>query len=254
MNIKKPLLVISIVVLLSTVLIPASWLGNKVTSAYSMFSYGTAERWWWNGRVKNASMVLRGYRVFIGDLHWQYEWLSIFSGIPCAQFYSHDALMQTEGYVCYSLLDNTIIVRDSHFLLSADEVAAVSGAEIIGHIDGYVEEVVVRDNSLALIQGNIVWNDAQWHNGEKWLSLGQILFAVTTDDNNIVVHSRDVSSRDVNSPVMIDLTMLFQQQYIQSVTGSVSVNDTTDPSLRDTLHFLADKKQGQQYFVKYFFD
>jgi hypothetical protein len=244
---KKLLLIMSI--LLAFYFIPASWVVKAFFPTYTHFSYDEINRAWWNGHIKKTSIILRGYRVLMGDVHWRYEWLSIFSGMPCVTFYSYDVLIQSAGRLCYQLDDGRMIIRDLDFSLSAEEVAAVAGVEVIGRFEGYVEEAVVYDDQVVLVQGNTVWKDAQWHNGEKWLSLGQLLLTATTENDSMAIHSRDV-----DGPITVDLTMFFQKQYLQSVIGSIHLNDTVDTSLRDTINLFTHEVQGQKYLVEYYFN
>jgi hypothetical protein len=245
----KKLLFVVLFVILGSYFIPASWAVNQLSAKYSFFSYHGVNRFWWNAHIKKANVVLRGYRVFIGDIHWRYEWASIFSANTCVHFYSYDVLMQAEGRVCYDLVNNDFTIHDVDFFLSAEEVAAVSGVEVIGHFDGYIDEINVRNNEVALVQGNVVWKDAQWHNGEKWLSLGQILFTAMTNGEHIVVHGRDV-----DSPITVDLTALFKKQYIQSIVGSIDVSEASDASLRDSVDFFSSERKGQKYLVEHYFN
>lgn len=245
---KKFALIILLAVFVGGVFVPSSWLMNTLTSSYPMLSFKESEHAWWNGRVTGASIILRGYRVFIGSVNWRYEWLSIFSGTPCAQFYSYDVLIQTEGRVCYHLSSNSVIVRELDMRMSAEEISAVSGVEIIGNFDGYIDEVVVRHHAVSAVKGNVVWKDAHWHNGEKWLSLGEILLSASTVNNDIVVHSSDV-----DGPIMIDLIMLFQQQQIHSIKGSILVGKNTDSSLLETLDLFANDRNGREYVLNHSF-
>ena len=245
---KKIALIILLTVFMVGILIPSTWLMNTLTSYYPMLSFKEAERSWWNGRVNGVSMVIRGYRVFMGNVNWQYEWLSMFSGMPCAQFYSYDVLIQTEGRLCYHPSSDNVIVRELDILVSAEEISAVSGVEIIGNFDGYVDEVVVTNNNILAVKGNIVWKDAHWHNGEKWLSLGEILLSATTVNKEIIVRSSDVGG-----PMVIDLTLLFQQQQIQSIKGSILVDEKADPSLLDTLDLFANDRDGREYVLNHSF-
>jgi hypothetical protein len=224
---------------------PAKWVVDDATKNVANVAYTRANNFWWNGHVENANLVIRGYRVFIGDVRWQYVWSSIWSKNVCASFTSAHETLQTEGKVCYHLVDKVISFEQLSTRMLAEEVGVVSGLEIAGNFEGYFHEIIFHARNVANISGDIAWKKARWHNGEKWIDLGEMLFTVVGDRHDIVVHGTDV-----DSPITMDIDITLDQSVLRSITGYVEVTNATDPSLLSTLDFFAQDQQGPRYIFK----
>lgn len=225
-------------------LVPSTWVVSEVAKKFPKVDYHSADSFWWNGRVNNVSLILRGYRLFIGDVEWQYNALPLLSKKVCASFTSVDETLQTEGQLCYHLDDGTVVLHQLGVRILAEEVAVISGVEVAGHFDGYFQNITLRDQVLVNVDGDIAWKKAQWHNGEKWVELGELLFSAITNGNKVIVQSTDV-----DGPIVIDVKTVVSQNNLRSIEGYVEVTTTTDPSLLDTLDFLTEEKRGRRYIV-----
>jgi hypothetical protein len=234
-----PLILVSAVFFL---LMPARWVVDDATKNISNIAYTRVNNFWWSGHVENANLVIRGYRVFIGDVKWQYIWSSILSKNLCARFVSVHETLQTEGKVCYHLVDKLVVLEQLSTRMLAEEVGAVSGLEIAGNFEGYFHKIILQARDVASISGDVAWKKARWHNGEKWIDLGEMLFTVVGDRHDIVVHGTDV-----DSPVKMDIDMTLNQAVLQSIIGYIEVTNATEPSLLSTLDFFAQEQQGRRY-------
>ncbi len=246
--IKKIALVLaslSVVGAIALLFVPSAWVVRELVKPLPAVQYHQAHGLWWQGYIRNASIIIRGYRLPVGRVRWQYRWSSLFSSKACIDFNSTEETLKTEGSLCYEFGQQTFVLQHLGVELLAEEFAAVSGLEVSGHFDAYFQTVRFSPQAIESIDGDIAWQKAQWHNGEKWVSLGELLFTLVNQSQQIVVQGSDV-----DAPIGMNLTAIFDQGRMTSLDGHIEVTATTDPSLLNTLDFFSKAKQGSRYIIR----
>lgn len=228
--------------------IPSSLVADNIMTKNKNISIPNSTGFWWKGEAERVSIVLRGYRLFLGRVNWSWQPSQIFQGRLCKKFYSYDELLQTEGGFCYHYLSKQWQISDTQMIMYADEVAAISGVEIMGNFETFISQISVQNDRALFVDSDTLWKNAQWYNGEIWLDIGEVLLTARTDKDNIFINSHDV-----DSPLIIDIAITFQEQSLRSIKGYVQPKQRVDLSMLATLTLLSQQQIDNRYLFDYQF-
>lgn len=242
------LVLLFLIVLVVVAVIPSSLVANRIMAERKDISIPQSSGFWWEGEAERVSLVLRGYRLFLGRVNWVWQPSQIFNGKLCVNFYSYDELLQTEGAFCYHQSSQQWQLSNTQMTISADEIAAISGVEIMGDFETFVSQLTIQGDEQLFIDSDTLWKNAQWYNGEKWLAIGEVLLTARTDKENIII-----KSRDVDSPLIIDMAIKFEEKSLHSIDGYVQPKQRVDLSMLATLTLFSQKQVDNRYLFEYQF-
>jgi hypothetical protein len=239
-------------------LAPSSWLFNQLRQQIPSIDVLSHEGSLWHGSATQVSMVSRGYRLPIGEVSWTLDHYSLASLTPCLKFFIQSVQSGVDGSLCFAYFSDAIYFKRVNVNIhSADEVSALLGIEIQGKFTGNIYSLLFEAGRLKNIESEIVWQDAAFYNGEKWLMLGELGLNINTKNDNgterVVAKWSDKRINDLSSPLGVDVSMLFEEGKLRRVDGYIQARHKTDTSLLDTLHLLSDGKVEDRYLLNKFF-
>jgi hypothetical protein len=223
---------------------PASWLFKTERFEALNVHFSHVDDYWWRAHMADVSVVVRGYRLLLGDIDWRYDFNSLVTLKYCAFFSTKAQWLRSEGKVCYDLTNSTVVLNAVNLNMAVDEIAAITGVEASGNFEGFFSRIVFHNGQLAAVNGDAAWKNTQWHNGEKWLVLGETLLAFATLE---ALNEITIQWLDIDSPISIDVTAVVQSQQLNRIYGYISPNSFRDKSLLDTLGLLSQDKQEGRY-------
>lgn len=237
------------VIILLVVLIPSFWVIKKFTTDILPIQYSSIHGYWWAGRVKKSSLVLRGYRVSLGDISWKYDWNSFLSTQACFFIFAQSYDVQGSGQFCYPFLDDTSQINDFHFTIDAAEFSEVTGVSIDGFFEGHLQEVKITSSLVTFVKGNAFWKNAAFYNGGAWIDFKEWQLTINTSPEAMKKSTNMILVQvvDVNSLVEIDVIASFQDGKVKSISGYAQPRFSNDKNLMETLIFLSQKKQGERF-------
>jgi hypothetical protein len=241
--------ILGAIVVVSLLLIPASKVLSDSLDKSKRVSFSAIKGYWWQGKVSDITVDYRGYRVYVGDLHWQYDWSSFLSTRWCLQGENSASKDLISGHfrLCYLPLEHRVQIMDSAVAVDAKILAQVSGIEIQGQWLINISSAIVENSRLLDIYGEAVWARARWHNGESWFALGEILSTFDASQST----GFEVNTTDIDGPLQVELTTTFSAQQEWAMIGFIEPYSTLPPSLIESLELLSSRAMGRRYYFDY---
>ncbi len=237
------LLILSLII----TLLPASWVVKQLLVSPSKVQWSSVSGYWWQGKISQLQLTTRGYRLALGDVHWRYDWRSISEGKACVIFSQYSTNIQSDGQLCYEHDVNHIVFNKTSINVNAHELAQLMGVEVRGDLDGYLHYAQVSPAAIVAVDGDVAWQYAEIHNGEKWIGLQELLLTITTDVDSNRIEARIV---DIDSPIIMDLVVAFTTNKMESIRGYIEPRSSVDASLSQTLEFFSQRQSGNRYFFE----
>jgi hypothetical protein len=242
-------IVTAVVTILCILLLPASSVLNDKLLKHKRLNFSAITGYWWYGEVKALSVDYRGYRIDLGQLHWRFDWQTLVSARWCVDGANSASqeLINTRFRLCYQVLESRFQIIDSVVEIDAKTLANVSGLEIAGQWLVNISSATIVDNRLLDVSGKAVWTRAQWHNGESWFVLGDVLSIVDTNQASTI----NIDMIDIKSPLQIKLTMSFPPQQQWKMNGFIEPYDDLPVSLAESLMLMSSSVSGKRYYFDY---
>lgn len=239
-------------VVLSIPLLPASWIKHKIKQQLPTANFPIVSGYLFQGSAENVSIISRGYKLLIGDIHWRIDGVSLYSFNPCVSFFVRNRADKVDGILCFNYFSNQIFLKKIIIhRLSIKKISELVGVEVRGIFKGKIDQLIINDKQLHRLNGNIFWENAQFNNGEKWLNLGTLLLSMTQDNvkTGLSVKWDDYLIDNKINPMDIDVTMTFVRSKLTSVNGYIQPKKLDDTSLLDTLELVSSRQHGSRYFL-----
>ena len=175
-----------IMLVVVAMLLPVSQLIPKeeINNRFKKLKLNDISGYWWRGKITNIYVDHRGYRMSLGDMHWQYDWSTLLTARWCVEMKNVglDRAITFDGQVCYHWLSKRVLMRQTGFSVDASVVSQLTGLETKGQWRGIISQAewtyTLSSLEMQNVYGEAVWENAQWHNGEQWIILGEILSTV----------------------------------------------------------------------------
>jgi hypothetical protein len=250
---SKRLIVISMAILVVSIigilLLPANSVLSDALFKHKRLSFSAITGYWWHGEVEGLSVDYRGYRIDVGQLHWRFDWQTLASTNWCVDGANSASqeLIDTHFRLCYQLVESRFQIIDSVIEIDAKTLAKVSGLEIAGQWVVNISSATIVDSRLLDVYGEAVWTRAQWHNGESWFALGDVLSILAASEPFAI----NIEVSDLNSPLQIELTTTFSPQQQWAVTGFIEPYAQLPTSLAESLELMSSNVAGKRYYFNY---
>ncbi len=241
--IKKVVLCFCLVILVVCLLLPASVFFKKTSEYVSGLQFSNITGFLWRGKLHQVSFLHRGYRMPVGDVSWKFNAKSLTRLALCIDFFVMSDDVNGDGHGCFSLINTHLEVDNFHVRVPVAEVAELSGIAIDGIFDAKVQYLLIENGHVKTLHSDIVWKKAAFNNGEKWLSLGELLFNISAPETNEL----SVHLHDIQSPIKIDVIASFYNKKIKSIVGTIDSQKVKDESWLSTLDLFSQRKEGSQY-------
>lgn len=232
--------------------LPAQWIVSRVQQQLPNLSIGHVDGYLWRGSVDDVEWVQRGYPLSLGKIQWRLDWMSFVVFKPCLIFSVDAEQRKGQGHLCIHPVSQKLIAHQLHGELPTTDIAEIFGIAVEGVVQIKLDGFTVADRQLEWIRGDLIWQSAQFHNGEKWLDIGNLLIALDSDpvSKNISAHWLDMTDQQGFSPLDVDVDMQFNRGRLLLMQGSLRPLHTTDPSLQDTLALISQYQHGKTYFIE----
>jgi len=250
-------LVIVLIWVACMVFLPVSKMFDAEEFIDKKIRFSSVTGFWWRGVVNDLTVDYRAHRIDFGQLSWQVDWRTLLSSRWCIKGITSASkeAISTRFSACYRLFENDFQIIDTVINVNAKTLAQVSGVEIAGQWLVNIDSITIKNNRLVDIYGEAVWQRAQWHNGESWFALGDILSTFDTSQQSALM----INTTDINGPLQVELTTLLftqQHQYKQQnqqwkLKGFIEPYGQLPQSLTESLEFIASKIDGKRYYVEY---
>ena len=253
MPIKKLLLwsipVLFIAMVVGLIYLPAPWIVYKVQQQVPALSISQVNGSLLRGSAHNVEFIQRGYPLPLETIRWRLDWMSLVFFNPCFIFADQ---RQAQGHLCIHPISHAVVLHQVKGQLPVSDIAEIMGLAIEGNVQITLDGLTLKDQQLFWIRGDIVWQNAEFHNGEKWLSLGNLLIALDSEkeSSHISAHWLDMADAQGFSPLDVDIDMRFSQGRLASIQGSLKPLHTTGSSLEDTLNLIATYQEGKTFFIE----
>jgi hypothetical protein len=230
-------------------LLPASTLLGDRLASNKRVSVSSITGYWWQGEMNDLAIDYRGYRVDVGRLRWQFDWLTLPSLRWCMQGANSasKALIKAQVRLCYLLLERRVQVVDTVIDFDAQTLAEISGLEVAGQWRVNIATATIGNNRLLDVYGEAIWRHAQWHNGEGWFVLGDILSTFDSTQQSTI----EVNTTDIEGPLQMELTTVFSAQKEWAVTGFIEPYGKLPVSLAESLTLVSSRASGKRYYFDY---
>jgi hypothetical protein len=252
MNSKRVIvisMVIVVVAIIGVLLLPAKSVLSGALLKHKRLSFSAITGYWWHGEVRGLSVDYRGYRIDLGQLHWRFDWQTLISARWCvdgANSASQESI-STDFRLCYQLVESRFQIMNSVVEIDAKTLAKVSGLEVAGQWVVNISSATIVNNRLLDVYGEAVWTRAQWHNGESWFALGDVLSILDTSEP----FALNVDVSDLDSPLQIELTTTFSPQQQWVVAGFIEPYGQLPSSLAESLELISSNVVGKRYYFHY---
>ncbi|ODS24585.1 hypothetical protein AB835_03110 [Candidatus Endobugula sertula] len=248
-------LILLFIVLILILSLPAAWVVMRVQEQLPELSITGSSGYWWQGTAHEVSIIYRGDTINLSDISWTFDGLSLFVVKPCIIFSTLSTVSRGQGRLCIDLFSKKIYFHQLDMTLSAVVVADVLNVEIQGKFQALIRTLILKDNRLVGLQGDVIWRQAKFYNGEEWLDLGILLMAVSSETKNksMTINWLDMENNLPFNPIDVDVEMLFTNSQLVHIVGTVTPKNMENRSLLDTLELVSHSREGNTYFIKSYF-
>ncbi|MFT6102761.1 MAG: hypothetical protein ACJA2B_001204 [Candidatus Endobugula sp.] len=258
MKIKTMLMIVvlvAIILIVMVMLLPVNQLIPKKehNNRIEKLTFTDISGYWWSGEITNIHVVHRGYRMYLGDVHWQYDWSTLLSARWCADINNVglERAITFNSRACYHWIDKRASIHQTALAVDAKVVSQLTGLEAKGQwlVNISQAEWLYTLSSLEVqnLYGEAVWKNAQWHNGEQWIKLGEILSTIDSKTASVF----ELNTIDVDGPLEIDIKTIVSQQQVTSIVGYVEPYAAITSSLSDSLSLTSSHTVGARYYYDY---
>lgn len=231
---------------------------KKLNNSFKNLTLTDLSGYWWRGSIANAYIDHRGYRMPLGDIHWQYDWNTLLSTRWCAAIdntkVSNVILKRAAIFnsrTCYDWLDRQISMHQVDVEIDSIVVSQLTGLETKGQWLVTISEVewdyALPSVEIHTLYAEVVWKNAQLHNGEQWISFGEILSTIDFKKPS----GFELNTVNIKGPLEIDIKTIVSKRQVTSVIGYIEPYAEINRSLSDSLSLTASRKVGARYYYDY---
>lgn len=236
----------------SSLFVPVSWLAKQ--DLIKGVAPEQLQGYWWRGSLQNSSLRLQGHEVELELVSWDHDWRSLLSLQFCSFVVARGDQAGADGKACFEA-PKVINFEDVSLKFLAVELADITGLEIAGSFEAYAESMQIANQELIFLRADALWQFAQFHNGEKWIELGEISIALdkAMDDGPLLTHWTSFSS-----PAVIDIKTYYEKNGSGKIAGFIEPDKLQDSSFIETLELFSQRRidqplKGARYIFNYQF-
>lgn len=260
----KWLIVLLLILSMTIIFLPVHWFVDKSVFTSNKLTVGSVSGYWWQRVVMHdVAIDYRGYRMRLGDVFFEYDSASLLSQYFCTKVdgTATNSEVIIQGRVCYHWADNLWSVNDASMKGTGELLAELTGLEIRGQWLADITHASL-DSSYRWrhVDGEILWSNAQWYNGEQWIMLGALFSTVDTTGRQ-ASHKSNLSADpspsiniytvDIDSPLAVSIRAVISHQQGISLSGYIEPYAEVSQSLSDSLQLTANRREQQRYFYDY---
>lgn len=233
---------------------PASWLIFSVQKMAPGFQSSGVSGTLWQGKADYVQWAERGHVLPLGELQWQLSVFSLLILNPCVQFSTDLEAQHLKANVCYSLLGKVTSGDEIDIALPVANIAPFFGVDLGGNINAFVKSIELRQDKLANVDANLLWERASAYTGSEWLSLGNIQSRFSDDNGGLSSEWRHIEDGTTASPlemnVRVDIVDALAKTPIIKVKGFMKPG-SRDSGLNSMLQFIGNKNNDGSYRIDF---
>ncbi|MFN2328154.1 MAG: type II secretion system protein N [Chromatocurvus sp.] len=125
----------------------------------------------WDGRAASMAIATPAGPMQLGSVRWSVAPGSLFSLAPTARWHSQWGNQELQGQVRW-LGGQSLALSDVEFTVDAGVLRRLLPLTVSGRFSGLLPEIIIENNRLVSLLGQVSWSDAVWRDGDKRFSLG----------------------------------------------------------------------------------
>lgn len=220
--------------------IPAHWGAFALTRGTGLALSGVTGTLW-EGRASLASLRVGQQDIALGQFTWQLQPLSLLSLRPCLQLSTRLERQTFDGQAC--LIGSSLRLRDAEANLPISLLQNQIPIPVNGQLSLHVGELQLRGDILEKLQGKLSWSEAQAHNGNNWMAIGNFGAELSDDGDNGI--SAKVFS--LNGPLELDAQVNLRAPSGGSLSGSlVAERQFIETSNAAGILAMVGQQEGEQ--------
>lgn len=125
----------------------------------------------WEGRAASMAIATPAGPMQLGSVRWRVAPVSLLSLSPTASWHSRWGNQELQGRARW-LGGQSLALSEVEFTLDAGVLRRLLPLTVSGRFSGLLPEMVIDNNRLVSLLGQVSWNDAVWRDGDSRFSLG----------------------------------------------------------------------------------
>lgn len=200
----------------------------------------------WSGRAASGQMQIDSEAIPLGTVEWQLRPWSLLFLKPCTRFTAGINKQSARGVVCGSL-GGTI---EAHDLQVEAPVAAANPwlpIKVSGQASMQLRKVIVQQQQIKRLEGDISWSNAHWYNGKAWVALGTFAARLASPKDSDSGPTAEIF--DLSGPFKMTLNAELKPNQEWAVNGEITPGPQAPSELRQALEMAGEARENGAFYV-----
>lgn len=201
----------------------------------------------WQGRAASMIIATPVGPMQLGSVRWRIAAGSLLRLAPMAVWHSQWGNQTLQGAVRWQG-GHALLLSDVEFAIDAGVLHRLMPLNVAGRFSGLLPEIVIDNNRLSRLRGQISWRDASWRDGDQRFSLGSYAVEFRADADA----DADVSRQDgtvgelitLEGPLVASGDVTLTTEGLFSLALTLSSEQPLAPPLERALSLLAVPQDG----------
>ena len=248
---RKHRWVISITVLwliLVASTIPATWMAYTLQNISPNWHIHNVSGSFWQGTAQKSQLLIDGHPFLLGELKWQFNPLSLLWLKPCINISTRLEQQVLSTTACLSILSGKLQLQNSQLSFDAVSLEPWLIVRLRGDVDMQITSIVMKNEHVYEADGVITWRQAQFHNSQTWVDLGNLQARLTDDETGGLLGRINEAGQ---GPLITDLTIAAPKEGGIKVSGDIIPKNTAQPAIHDILQIIGKSDNQGRYSIEW---
>lgn len=200
----------------------------------------------WSGRAANAQMQIEQQSIPLGVFEWRIQPWSLLLLKPCTYFTSGIAQQSARGVVC-SRLNGAIEGRDLQVEAPLATANAWLPIKVSGQASIQLRKVLIHQQQIKRLEGDISWSNASWNNSKTWVSLGAFAARLASPKNSDSGPTAEIF--DLAGPLKIALNAELKPNREWVVSGEITPGPQAPSEIKQALEIAGEARENGAYYI-----
>lgn len=249
MSIKKRywvIIFVSFFLVLVLAKAPASWAMSLMAKALPGWQVAQVKGSFWQGEAGAAQFMVDGQPLSLGRIKWKMQPLGLLRLKPCVRFSASRTDQVVDGEACVSLLSQTISSDNLKVRLDLKQIEPWLLVRLQGKAQLDLTRFSFADNQFKDLQGQLSWQEAEIHNSQRWIGLGDL--QATLDDDQAGGVITQWSAKE-GGPIATDLKIQLPSGGGSLIRGKVTPARNADEAIYQSLQVIGEPAGNGAYSI-----
>lgn len=225
---------------------PAHWAMSLVAKALPGWQVAQVKGSFWQGEAGAAQFMVDGQALPLGRIKWKLKPLGLLWLNPCIRFSANRTDQAIDGEGCISLLSQTISSDNIKVRLDLKQIEPWLLVRLQGKAQLELTDFSFSDNQFKELQGQLVWQEAEVHNSQRWVGLGDLQAQLDDDQAGGVITQWSAKE---GGPIATDIKIQLPLGGGSFIKGKVTPARNADEAIYQSLQIIGEPVGNGAYGI-----